>query len=316
MPYDWTGAFAAAIAGAASHAIDQAGGGGAPRRANQVWERARGWFVSSYPLLGGLAAHFTLIADVELARSQQISVAAVNAGVGEIYLNPHPGLVEDEWRFVLAHEMLHAALRHGERVGGRDPYLWNVACDYVVNGWLVEMRVGATPEGVLYDPALAGLSAETVYDLIASDLRRLRKLRTLRGQGVGDILGEPLPHAGSRDGVDLDEFCRRALTTGLAYHDVGGRGLLPAGLVEEIRALDQPPPPWDVRLARWFDEFVPSPARQRSCGDHRRAGRGAWPGWHRPPARGPAAGGGGRLPVRRADPGDHRRPVRRRPHPA
>ena len=42
----------------------------------------------------------------------------------------------------MAHEMLHAALRHGTRRQGRDPYIWNVACDYVINGWLVEMGVG------------------------------------------------------------------------------------------------------------------------------------------------------------------------------
>ena len=53
---------------------------------------------------------------------------------GEIYVNPLAGLSETEWRFVLAHEMLHAALRHGDRVGARDPYLWNVAADYVING--------------------------------------------------------------------------------------------------------------------------------------------------------------------------------------
>jgi predicted metal-dependent peptidase len=263
-PHDWRGAFASSIARAAADAIDLAGGVSTPRRPNTAWERARRWFVSSYPLLGGLAAHFTLVAEVDLARAWHISVAAVNAEAGEIYVNPQAGLDDEQWRFVLAHEMLHAALRHGDRAAGRDPYLWNVACDYVVNGWLVEMRVGAMPDGLLYDPGVAGLSGEAVYDLIAADLRRLRKLRTLRGQGLGDVLGQPLPHAGAARGIDLDEYCRRALATGLAYHDAQGRGLLPAGLVEEIRALDQPPLPWDARLARWFEEFVRTPEQHRS----------------------------------------------------
>ncbi|WP_223166952.1 DUF2201 family putative metallopeptidase [Nonomuraea sp. SYSU D8015] len=56
------------------------------------------------------------------------SIAAVSAEAGEIYVNPLAQHSELEWRFVLAHEMLHAALRHGERCGMRDPYLWNVAC--------------------------------------------------------------------------------------------------------------------------------------------------------------------------------------------
>ena len=174
-------------------------------------------------------------------------------------------LTSEHWRFVLAHEMLHAALRHGDRVGGRDPYLWNVAADYVVNGWLIEMGVGTAPDGLLHDPQLAGMSVEAVYDRIAKDLRRMRRLATLRGTGLGDLLGEPLPCPGApRHGVDLDDFYRRALLAGYAYHLREGRGHLPAGLVAEIRVLEQPPLPWDAKLARWFDEYVPSPQRSRS----------------------------------------------------
>jgi predicted metal-dependent peptidase len=161
--------------------------------------------------------------------------------------------------------MLHAALRHGDRVGPRDPYLWNVAADYVINGWLVEMAVGEMTDDLLYDPDLAGMSAEAVYDVIAKDLRRMRKLATLRGRGLGDVLGEPLPWAGAPGrGIDLDDFYRRALLSGYAYHQRDGRGFIAAGLAEEIRVLEQPPLPWDARLAQWFDEFVPSPQRVRS----------------------------------------------------
>lgn len=204
-----------------------------------------------------------LVADAELARAHSIAVAAVDATLGEIYVNPLRRYDDEEWRFILAHEMLHAALRHGDRRGARDPYLFNVAADYVINGWLVEMGVGTMPEGLLYDPALRHLSAEEVYDRIVTDARRIRRLATLRGKGTGDILGEPL---GGRpqDWVDLDEFYRRGLVQGLDLHLGGGRGLLPAGLVQEIRALSHPPVPWDARLARWFDEYVPRPEAVRS----------------------------------------------------
>ena len=64
----------------------------------------------------------------------------------------------------MAHEFLHVGLAHGERRQGRDPYLWNVACDFAINDWLVEMRVGAFPTlGGLLDPELRGLSAEAIY---------------------------------------------------------------------------------------------------------------------------------------------------------
>ncbi|WP_439673691.1 vWA domain-containing protein [Embleya sp. MST-111070] len=259
-------------------------------RTEGPWDRALSWFVSSYPLLGALAAGLTVVADAELARSWGISIAAVSAEHGEIYVNPHVQLSVEEWQFVLAHEMLHAALRHDRRREHRDAHLFNVACDYVINGWLVEMGVGVMPDGLLYDARLTGLSAESVYDTLTTDLRRARKLRTPGSREHGDMLGEwlsepaaatrrssrrgtpgPLPaRPGPRvSSVDLDAFYRRALTAGLAYHDVG-RGLLPAGLVEEIRTLEQPPPAWDVRLARWFDEHVRRPETVRT---YARAGR-------------------------------------------
>ncbi|MFE2044585.1 hypothetical protein ACFXAZ_27405 [Streptomyces sp. NPDC059477] len=266
QPPDRQLAFADALTRTMSAALDLAGGRRdtldgelAPRR---PWERALGWFVASYPLLGGIAAGIELIADPELARAHGITVAAVNAEAGEIYVNPHQALDDEEWRFVLAHEMLHAALRHGDRRGTRDPFLFNVAADYVINGWLCEMQVGTMPEGLLHDPALAGLSAEEVYDRIAGDLRRVRRLSTLRGKGTGDILGGPLGAPGPY--VDLDEFYRRGLAHGFDLHTTQDRGYLPGGLIEEIRALSHPPLPWDARLARWFDEFVPRPEPLRS----------------------------------------------------
>ncbi|HYR10916.1 MAG TPA: VWA-like domain-containing protein [Longimicrobium sp.] len=219
-------------------------------------QRAREWFIHSYPLLGALAAAFRVIEDAELCRRLDISIAAVDDASQEIYMNPFAGLDEEECRFVMAHELLHAGLRHQARRQGREPYLWNVACDYVVNQWLVEMGIGQVPRvGVLLDPELKGLSAEAVYDRIVTDLRRYRKLATLRGVGLGDMLERRPPNGGEiGEGVTLDELYRNALSQGLHVHQESGRGLLPAGLVDEIRALHMPPIPWEVELARWFDE--------------------------------------------------------------
>ncbi|MFG2292544.1 hypothetical protein [Streptomyces sp. NPDC048603] len=262
---DWQTAFAAALTRSVSAAMDTAGGR-EPGTRRHPWDLALNWFVSAYPLLGGLAAGLTVVADAELARARGISIAAVSARAGEIYVNPLRTFTDEQWRFILAHEMLHAALRHGERRGPRDPFLHNVAADYVVNGWLVEMAVGEMPEGPLHDPELRGLSVEEVYDRIAVDLRRMRRLATLCGKGVGDILGEPLPHGAARPYTDLDEFYRRGLVQGLDLHRAGDRGLLPAGLIEEIRALSHPPVPWDAKLARWFDEYVSRPEPVRTYG--------------------------------------------------
>ncbi|WP_217595348.1 VWA-like domain-containing protein [Cohnella sp. GbtcB17] len=229
-------------------------------------QKAKEWFVNHYPLLGALASGFKIIEDVAVCQQFQIQVAAIDVIDQEIYMNPTAGLDEAETIFVMAHELLHAALRHHQRCAGRDHELWNVACDYVINGWLVEMNVGALPRiGVLYDPKLKNLSAETIYDRLTNNIRTNRKLATLRGSGLTDMLDKGY-HGfwDHREGQDLDDFCKRAIMQGLEYHQEIGRGLLPAGLVQEIRALGHPPVPWDVELAQWFDEHFPSVEKYRT----------------------------------------------------
>ncbi|WP_026527989.1 vWA domain-containing protein [Butyrivibrio sp. VCD2006] len=236
-----------------------------------------GWFINTFPLLGAIASSFKIVDDIEACRKYDISIAAVDAFEGVIFMNTSKNLSDNEWRFVMAHEFLHAALLHHRRAAGRDPYLWNIATDYVINGWLFEMQIGVMPEGVLYDPALRNKSAEEIYDIIYQDIRTYMRLNTFRGNGQGDIMGRRTPGTfgtGER-GVSLDEFYRNALTQGFEYEiSMRGRGFIPAGLVEEIRALAMPPIPWDVRLSEWFNAHIrplekhrsyAHPSRRQSC---------------------------------------------------
>ncbi len=252
--------FAYALAYSVSSVVGEAGGHGEKSvRAHTKSEQAAQWFISHYPLLGGLAAGFLIIEDYGCCNEQEISVAAVNVTEGKIYVNPAAGLSDEELKFVLAHEFLHAGLMHHGRCAGRDAYLWNVACDFVINGWLKEMGVGQMPDRGLYDEALKGVSAESLYDRIVGDLRKFSKMDTFRGYGKGDVIVGKGSRGGSGPSVDsLDDFYRSALQNGLEYHESEGRGYLPSGLIEEIRALAMPPIPWDVQLGNWFDEcFAP-----------------------------------------------------------
>ncbi|MDR2642600.1 MAG: hypothetical protein LBC74_07385 [Planctomycetaceae bacterium] len=265
----WTEIFAAGLARAVRNAVNVAGGLDPEpiEKENNVQTlaiRTKNWFISKYPLLGAVAAAFKIIEKPDICNRMDIRIAAVSAYLQEIYINPAAGLTEMEYRFVIAHELLHAALRHDVRHQWRDAYFWNVACDYVVNLWLTEMGVGDRPNGSLYDEQLKGLSAESVYDIIVTDLRRLRKLATLRGVGVGDILSQDEKQWGNEDGINLDNFYRRCLAEGLYYHQEENRGYLPLGLVEDIRALSHPPVPWDVELARWFDKYFTPLEKKRS----------------------------------------------------
>jgi len=260
---DWSELFADALQSAVTETIENAGSAISERRADTAGERARTWFLNHYPLLGALAASFEIIEDAQQLERLQISIGAVEPAHQRIYINTKR-LDPEETKFVMAHEILHAALQHDQRRQGRDSHIWNVACDFVINHWLVEMGVGTFPRsGGLLDPALKGLAAETLYDRIVIDMRRYRKHPTFRGIALGDMLGDAGWRA-SAEGIRLDDFYRQALQQGLVYHEEQGRGFLPVGLVEEIRALAHPAIPWDVELARWLDNWFQPLERGRT----------------------------------------------------
>lgn len=258
----YTEDFAVCLAKSVSKVVDSVS---APSLTNDKLRKecreAAEWFTGHYPLLGGVAAAFSIVCDEKICEREEISIAAVDPENLMIYINPFARLSTENWKFVLAHEYLHAGLGHGERCQGRNPFLWNVACDYVVNGWLREMGVGIQPEETLYDPSFRNMSCESVYDALVGDMKKYMSLRTYRGAGLGDILGKGRSGKSGEAGrfTNRDDFCRTALMQGLEAFGERGRGTLPAGLVEEIRALGVPPVPWDVQLAKWFDEhFVPA----------------------------------------------------------
>lgn len=243
--------------------------------------RQREWIMNRFPMLGSLAHSFQLIWDAEICNALEIQIAAVDVTEQKIYVNDSCYLSPEELRFVLAHELLHAGLLHHARCNGRNPYLWNIACDYVINDWLNEMNVGSMPENALYEKEYHGLSAESIYDILVSNIRKSMKLYTLRGYGKGDVIGKD--GAIVMDSTGLDEHYRKAISMGLDYHRKQNRGYLPASLVEEIRAIQMPVIPWDVKLADWFqihiaeNEQIRSYARpsrrQSSTPDIPRAGR-------------------------------------------
>ena len=96
-------------------------------------------------------------------------------------------------------------------------------------------------------------------------MRKFKKHATFRGYGQGDLFGNTEPHfEGIGKGISLDNFFKNSLQEGLDYHTIYSRGYIPAGLVEEIRALAMPPIPWDVQLAKWFNEQFPPLEKYRT----------------------------------------------------
>ena len=125
------------------------------------------------------------------------------------------------------------------------------------------MQIGSMPSiGCLYDETLENYSAEEVYDVILSRLKKNNGYQTFRGAGMGDIIDQGYDQSRIPP-TSLDDFCKSALRSGLEFHDIS-RGYIPSGLVEEIRALSVPPIPWDVKLAKWFDTYFAPVEKQRT----------------------------------------------------
>lgn len=87
----------------------------------------------------------------------------------------------------IAHEVAHKMLLHCTRRGHRNPLLWNIAADYVVNNMLAEngMELG---KSWLHNPKYAGWSVEAVYsDLEKQAQQQQQQPQPQGGQGNGEV---------------------------------------------------------------------------------------------------------------------------------
>ena len=84
--------------------------------------------------------------------------------------------------YVLMHEVFHALLMHPSRIGLRDPEVWNIAADMVVNDICDSMmrdvnRLGpegamARPPDGIFVPIDSGSTAESLYGMILADRQK------------------------------------------------------------------------------------------------------------------------------------------------
>lgn len=125
--------------------------------AAEIVVRARTGLILDQPFFGMLALRLDLVpvATVESMSTDGRRVSYNPAWV----IATDPGVV----RTVLAHEVLHCALGHFARRGGRDWEIWNRATDYAVNAILVKSGF-RLPTGALFDDVRFGdAAAERVY---------------------------------------------------------------------------------------------------------------------------------------------------------
>ena len=126
---------------------------------------------------------------------------------------------------VLLHEVLHAALLHLPRRGGREPLLWNIAADIVINGMIDALPGFVLPKGALRDRQLEAFSVEEVYDLLAHSGASRPTL------DAPDLLD------GGHAQPALEAYWRLARSQAETLARAASAGTLPAGLARELGVL-------------------------------------------------------------------------------
>lgn len=142
-----------------------------PAKDNAARERllsARITLLLKRPFFGNLATRLRLVnAD------EWLTTAATDGK--HFYYNTDfvLSLNVEELQFLFSHEIFHLAYSHLTRVGSRDKRLYNIACDYAVNGDLVKHKIGKMPKLGLYDKKYVGKSSEQIYDELLEDIDKL-----------------------------------------------------------------------------------------------------------------------------------------------
>jgi predicted metal-dependent peptidase len=243
---------------------------------------ARGLRMSTValPHLAGLAA------ATRLALDERIPTMGVFAS-GRLVANPQfvRRLKENELVFVLAHELLHLALRTHDRARGSDRLQFNYAHDYIINDILrTELGFAHIPANGLDLPGARERSAEQIL----LDMRRSEsqtKTRVFEGEAIstrrlfggggrpdgdgeaGDVLDERLertlfPEAAAEQAAqaeELRELAARALGLAAAMGRLKGlRGTDPGATRQVVSALRELyRPPWALALQRWLESVAP-----------------------------------------------------------
>ncbi len=183
----------------------------------------------------------------------------------------------------LAHEVMHPALHHHVRRSGRDPKLWNQACDYAINPLLIDAGL-SLPDGVLLDDRFRGLSAEQIYNLLKTESEQDPGSGNEDGKdgtgaegpsnesssqgdpqepsapetegGIGQVLDAPLPD----DEIPTTEEQARGWDVAVNQAMTVARqaGKVPAGLDRTLEGAAKAAVDWRELLRRLWSETIPA----------------------------------------------------------
>jgi predicted metal-dependent peptidase len=169
-------------------------------------------------------------------------------------------LTTKQVEFVIAHEILHAVFDHMGRREGRDPKIFNIACDFAVNGQIVRDRIGDhnLPDiQIFHDPKYYGMSAEQIYDDI------YEKYDDEQLAALGQLLDEHLdPNGEGKDGQpqyskdELKKIRDEMREAVMQAAQAAGAGNVPASIARMIKDLTEPKMNWREILRQQIQSTI------------------------------------------------------------
>lgn len=137
-----------------------------------------------YPFFG------RVITNVEFIENTNIETAGTDGK--QVHYNPNflNGLNSVSKKvFLLAHEVCHIAFDHINRSEGKDPEIWNIATDAVINQFLLRDGLEMIEGGVDIKEAI-NLDAEEMYEKLLKERKQQEK--DLKGHDTHDMWGKAI----------------------------------------------------------------------------------------------------------------------------
>lgn len=164
----------------------------------------------------------------------------------------------DERIGLVFHETGHVIFDHVRRRGDRDPYLYNIAGDHVIN--ITGSKSGFVfPDGAVMDMKYDGWSTEQIYDDLLEDppdpsqANIMMDVVDASTDSANDADEAPGGSQGSSEiDNDIDDLLVRAV---MAAHAADQAGSVPADIQRYVDNLINPRIPWDSVLRRYMTSF-------------------------------------------------------------
>ena len=185
-------------------------------------------------------------------------------------------LTNKQIEFVIAHEILHCVFDHIVRREDRDPRVYNIACDYLVNNLLVRDKIGERVDQIqiFQDFKYDGWSSEEVYDDIFEkyDEEELKALGQLLDEHIDwekdadEGEGNNAPGAGDKEGEgegrptyskdELKKIRDEIKESMITSAQSAGAGNLPGEVARMIKELTEPKMNWRELLRQQIQSTV------------------------------------------------------------